>query len=147
VYPIVLCVSVRGPVYALVYLIVLGRSSCCIVCLYVVHLCSSVSHSVVCVCMWSHLFCSVSHSVMCVYMWFHLCSSVSHTVVCVCMWSRLCASVSHNAGSFFLFCCVFIMNVCSAGLSTLAHRRSYMLKDWSYDKGTTAVSINNSLNT
>jgi hypothetical protein len=44
--PVVLCVSACGPVYALVYPTVMGRSSCC----------------VVCVCMWFRLCASVSHS-------------------------------------------------------------------------------------
>jgi hypothetical protein len=122
-----LCVSVCGPVYALVYPTVTGRSSCC-VCLYVVpsvRWCIPQWRAVllvVCVCMWSRLCASVSHSdgpfflLCCVCMWSRLCANVSHSggpfflLCCVCMWSRLCAGVSHSDGPFFLLCCVCVVD-------------------------------------
>jgi hypothetical protein len=89
-----LCVSVCGPVYALVYSTV------------------KVILPVVCACMWSRLGASVSHSDGSSFL---LCLSVCSLVyaleypivkgllpvVCVCIRSRLCASVSHSDWSFF----------------------------------------------
>jgi hypothetical protein len=95
-----LCVSVCGPVYWLVYPIVMGLSSCC-VCLYVV---PSMGYCiplwwadlpVVCVCMWSRLWASVSH-----------CDGPLFLLWCICMWSRLWASVSYCDGPLFLLWCI-----------------------------------------
>jgi hypothetical protein len=157
-----MCVSVCGPVYALVYPTMAGRSSCCVVCVCV------------CVCMWPSLCASVSHSdgrsscpsgptvcgpiyalvyptvtgrssccvsvcgpvyelvyptltgrssccAMCVCMWPSLCASVSHSdgpfsccAMCVCMWPSLCAGVSHSDGTFFLFCVCMWPSLCAS---------------------------------
>jgi hypothetical protein len=77
----VLCVSVCGPVFALVYPIKMDRSSCCVMC---VSVCGPV-YALVYPIVMDRSFCCV---------------------MCVCMWSRLCASVSHSDGPFFLLCCV-----------------------------------------
>jgi hypothetical protein len=86
VYPIMLgsnsccVVFVCCPVYALVYPIMLGRNSCCVV--------------FVCI-------------PVCALVYLILTGGFSCCVVCFCMWSCLCASVSHNAGSFLLFSCMW----------------------------------------
>jgi hypothetical protein len=80
------CVSVCGPVYALMYPIVIERSSCCVVCLYV-----------------------VPSMRWCIPYWW----IVLPVVLGVCMWSRLCSGVSHSDGAFFLLCCVCLYVVLS----------------------------------
>jgi hypothetical protein len=123
-----------GSVCALVYPIVMGRSSCCVLLVSIwSRPCASVFHSdgsfflLYCVSIYSAVYTLVYPIVMdrstccivCVCMWCCLCTSVSHSdgksfllccVVCVrvYVWSRPCASVAHSDGLFFLLCCVFV---------------------------------------
>jgi hypothetical protein len=72
----------HGLVYALVYPIVVGPSSCC------VYLCVFV------------------YGPVCALVYPKVIIRFSCCLVCVCMWSRLCASASHGGGSSLLLCCV-----------------------------------------
>jgi hypothetical protein len=75
---------IDGPIYTLVHLTVMVRSSCCVVLyVFVCGLIYALVYPIVMV-----------HSSCC--------------VLCACMWSRLCASASHSNGSFFLLCCVVL---------------------------------------
>jgi hypothetical protein len=98
------CVFVSfGPIFALVYLITMGHCCCCVFVSFGPIF--ALVYPITMGCSSCYVFVSYGPIFVLVYP-----ITMGGFLLCVCMWSRLCASVTHSDGLFFLLCCVCIYN-------------------------------------